>query len=234
MPDGVAEYDDVIAAGLVFTGKKRAAKSRRDAGDSEIIRRDARGRKLFGVYVAAHGDRVEVRGGHAGERTALCAPIEIIRRGDAALVRVEIERRIDGADHHEAIGILHGRLAEQHRIHDAKDRGVDADSERERENRDRGKAGIFKQHADRVTNVLPKSFERGEGPKLAANFLQKRNIAEAAAGSGASFFGPGALGAIFLGTHGEMELQLFFQIAIEPSADDQGLDAKPKFRQRLT
>src|SRR5215467_1125972 len=57
-------------------------------------------------------------------------------------------------EHHDAIRILKRQRPQECRIHDAEDRGVGANSQRESEHRNRGKAGPLYQTAKAVTNVL--------------------------------------------------------------------------------
>ena len=57
-----------------------------------------------------------------------------------------VERRPLAPDHHGAIWLGPRQRAEQHGVDDAEDRGVRADSQREREDGDGGEAGMAREH----------------------------------------------------------------------------------------
>src|ERR1700733_7018724 len=63
---------------------------------------------------------------------------------------------------HQLLGMWIGKRLQQHRIDDAEDRSVRADTQRERENGHRGKSGTLAQHAQSKSHILPKRFEESD------------------------------------------------------------------------
>ena len=59
-------------------------------------------------------------------------------------------------------GCGYGERLEHHAVHDAEDRGVRADAERQRQHRHRRIAGTLAQVAKRVDDVLSKVLEHGD------------------------------------------------------------------------
>jgi hypothetical protein len=62
--------------------------------------------------------------------------------------------RIREEEHPELIGVLISQGSKQDGIQHTEDRGVRAYAERKREDRNKAKAGILKQHSRAETNVL--------------------------------------------------------------------------------
>ncbi len=64
---------------------------------------------------------------------------------------------------HKLIWIVNGQLAKQQRIKHRENRGVRADSERQRDHRRRGEAGILGQHSQAKLYVLPEESSSDTG-----------------------------------------------------------------------
>src|SRR5678815_5988823 len=56
-------------------------------------------------------------------------------------------------EQHQPLGILHRELLQQHGIHNAEQRGVCADAERERQNRDDRERRMLNQHLRGITEI---------------------------------------------------------------------------------
>ena len=120
----------------------------------------------------------------------------------------------------EAIGVGERLLPEQHRVHDAEDRGVGADGEAEDQHRRRGEAPIAHQAAEPLPRV---AHERVPGPcpaRVAAVFLDLLDAAEQAARLEARLLARQAARLQALDLAIEMELQLFAQICFAAIAED--------------
>ena len=87
---------------------------------------------------------VDVIRRHERERAAVAPPVEVVGRRDrtepAALARALLGER------HHAIGARIRQRPPQHRVDDAEDRGVGADAERQREERDDRESRLPPQH----------------------------------------------------------------------------------------
>ena len=87
--------------------------------------------------------------------------VEVLRGGKPVLGDAETGRRVPEDD--LPIGVLVRQRPQQQRVRDAEDRGVGADANRERQDRDDGKSGGGEQRANRVAKVLR---ERAHAEKL--------------------------------------------------------------------
>jgi hypothetical protein len=71
----------------------------------------------------------------------------------------------------QCIGIGIRQRLDQHRIHHAEDRGVRADADSKRQDRDRRKAGLLPKSAGRVTQVLEDHLECGSHARVSNLFF---------------------------------------------------------------
>ena len=84
----------------------------------------------------------------------LLLPVKEVGRSDGKPIK-PLLRNLFG-DLHETIRIFVGQRAQQDRVDDAKDGGVGADAEGERDDRHGREAGVLRQHAQAVSHVLKK------------------------------------------------------------------------------
>ena len=131
-PEHMAQNHHVILPPLVFVGQERAASLRPDAEDVEIVRRDSRPTKLDGFPAAREGRGAAGLSGHEFEDGVVLLPVEEVQCGDA--VAVAAGRLLENT--HNPIGLRVRQRSEQDAIDEAEDRGVGADAECQREDRD--------------------------------------------------------------------------------------------------
>jgi hypothetical protein len=130
---------------LVVGRRERATEKRLHAQDLEVLR--LHHRAVQSLRVARAG---EVEGPAAQEQRdlleglALRAPVLAVEDRDVALAR----------DEREPLGLRERQGPEHHRVHDAEDRGVRADAERQRQERDGREARALGQPAQREPHVL--------------------------------------------------------------------------------
>ena len=104
---------------------------------------------------------IGLRGKYIGKRIGLFAQINELRVGkreDSQCVALHLS----GEDH-DLFGRSHGQGPQQNPVHDAKNCGVGADAEGQREDHDHRQHGRLPEHPEGVTDVLP---ERGHGVLL--------------------------------------------------------------------
>ncbi|MGB2634569.1 MAG: hypothetical protein WAM58_11595 [Candidatus Acidiferrum sp.] len=99
-----------------------------------------------------------------------------------------------------------------------KDGGVGADTERECENRDRGEARTFSQHADGETRIAPHCFQPKAGAFFAAGFFGLFVGAEGDAGAAFGFESWEAGAFEVIGLLLDVGAKLFVQFAVEIGA----------------
>ena len=77
-----------------------------------------------------------------------------------------VERGPPAPDHHRAIRLGPRQRPQQHGVHDAEDRGVGADAERQRQHGDGGKAGVARERARAEAQVLARRSRASEGGRM--------------------------------------------------------------------
>ena len=103
---------------------------------------------------------------HVLERVAALAPVE--ERGVADVAGRSGRAAL--ADHDEPIGIRVRQRAQQHGVEDAEDRGVRADAERQRHERDRREAGRAPQQPRGVAHVARQIDDQATAPRRRAGW----------------------------------------------------------------
>ena len=119
-----------------FVGTKRSPEHRRHAEHVEEIGRHAqplRGPPRFGERHA----RLLVAG-DAAEAGFLLIEGEVVGRGEAAVLVL----RRGAVEPHQVVGVRKWQRTQEQRVHEAEHRGVQADAERQREDRDEREAGL--------------------------------------------------------------------------------------------
>ena len=153
-PESAAQDDDRRGARAFVVRGERAAENRRQPEDGEQIRRRADRADVLGLSAAREVVFLQaVVERHVLERAAALFPVDVGGRRDRA-VTVEADRGRLFPEKHEPIGFRERQRPQQHGAHDAEDRGVRADAEREDQHGDDGEAGRAREHADGVANVL--------------------------------------------------------------------------------
>ena len=153
LPEAVGQENYGRAAGTIFLGQKGSAfaslnaKKRKETGSSHACKQE------FWIARPCQAEARAARGFHRFERAALVAPIDIVlirgrNRGKGTFFR----------HNHQPRGIAESQGPEQNAIHNAENRGVRADAERERQDGNRRETGAFCQKAERVAQILQQSL----------------------------------------------------------------------------
>ena len=100
-------------------------------------------------------------GANRRKRLVELAEFEIFRRRHPELI--EPERRELGGQVHQLFGLRIAQRTQDHAVDDRENRGICANSERERQNRDRRERGRAQQASDSETDILAKIIEAHGG-----------------------------------------------------------------------
>ena len=149
-PQDVAQDDDLFLPEPIFIGQKRPTQRGPNAEDLEEVWRDSAAAQLNRVAGAGECGRPAGLGGHEIEDLVVLLPVEEIQRGDA--VPVAARRLFEHA--HDAIGVVIRQRTEHQAVHEAEDRRVGADAERQRQDRHRREAWACSERSQGVTQVL--------------------------------------------------------------------------------
>src|SRR5205814_6614995 len=109
---------------------------------------------------------------------------------------------------------------------DAEDRGVDSDSERQRDDGHAGEAWILAEHTQAVADILQSCFEELTDAGFAAFLLHSLDAPELLPRGASGFLRRHAAPDKFLGTRFDMEQQLVVQVAIHMTAAENIGDAR--------
>src|SRR6185437_10538945 len=196
LPVAVADHGHRSCARPVVFSGNRAAENWLNAERLEIIARDELSMRQTrvsadtDVYVAEFGESENAGENAAGIRTNSFK--DGIRKGGAggaglilipSPVHVLHDRRPLGrgpVEDDQLLGIPDWQGFEEHRVHQAEDRCVCADAQRQGEDNGGGQARALGQHARRVTQILNQSFEQVPSAHVAAFLLDERGCAELA------------------------------------------------------
>ncbi len=118
--------------------------------------------KLAGFGAAAPGQRQRTdHTGHRGEKLSLPRVILKIQVGHSKLGGIccgHARLGINGVQLDYPRDIFDRQGIQQNGVDDGEDGGIGADAERQRKNGDETEGGVLGEHADGVTDVLPKSL----------------------------------------------------------------------------
>jgi hypothetical protein len=145
------------------------SEGRPDAKHVEEPRRHTVPHEIFGL--AAHCLKCELteigNGSHRLEYLLLGGPVDVVLRlhSRKSLRIAAVQTGANGdfaslpgdralADRHELIGLVKRQAAEHNSVHHREDGRTGTDAERQDEQRDDGKAGIFSKHSESVTKVV--------------------------------------------------------------------------------
>src|SRR5262249_17632088 len=132
------------------------------------------------------------------------------------------------ADQHKTIRVPVRKRPQQYRIHDAEDRAVGANAQRQYQHGNTGKAGIFPQRPHAISNVLNKGIDKSDSTHLAVYLLQQCDVSELASG------GPSGLGLghplvdISLGEQAHVRLDLIVELLIRSAISEQSPKSRHK------
>ena len=166
LPETIAEHGDGdLLRHDVLVGAKDAAMRRLDAEQREVRRRDHLASDPLRLVPRRERDARPVEGGHCIEGRGAGAPVDEIGIGCASPLEFCAHHVAPQDD--EPVGVRVWQCAASDRVDETEDRRVAADSDRQREHSDRGKAGRSPQRTRGVSYVLPDAFERRENPHVA-------------------------------------------------------------------
>ena len=155
-PDGVAEDDDVLVAGLLLCGGEGAAEGGSDAEQGEQIGAGGDAADLLLCLTGVEGDHVEVVVGEIADGVGAVAPSEDVldARGAGGVVGGEA-LEVDKASR-----ALEGEWREEGGAQNGEHGGVRADAEGEDEGDAEGEAGGSSELAEGVAKVSCEGGER--------------------------------------------------------------------------
>jgi hypothetical protein len=225
LPVLVAEDDDRLGKGGVFSRKEGPAEKGANAEDVEEAR---------GNDAGVDSLRWPVPHEREGHRMVLDERLE---RGARPPIGFELgvgepERREVGAaggralfqeDHAGRLGV--GERPQQHVFDDAEDGGVDADSEGERRDRDEKEASRAAERAEGVAQVLAQGIDERESAESAHVLLGARDPAERPLGGVARLDGIHPSLDVLPDLHLQMEEELLVELPLEPPPFRQGAEA---------
>ena len=154
----MAEHDDAVDAGRpILCAREVAADGRRDAERRQIAGADDFAAQPFGFAVAGKAPLTAREERVLREHLLLIAEDFVLgirphhlakdARGCGAI-------RHEQVDHHQIVRLREGQRLQQQRVDEGEDRGVGADAEGERDDRDQGEDRRLDERANRVANVL--------------------------------------------------------------------------------
>ena len=123
--------------------------------------------------------------------------------------------------HGQRLGIGDRQRAQQERIHEAIDRRVGSDAERQRQNRQHAERLVGCHRAKAVAAVLRQLFQPGPSPRGARLLLYQGDVSDVAARGAARFFAGQSLGLALFGFLIEMKLKFVAEILFLPAAVQQ-------------
>src|SRR5207253_137070 len=155
-PETVTQDRNRGGAGCLIRRRKVAPDNRPLAQQPERIGTDlCRVITLWNATRIGEGDLQIGDSTHALERPRLGLPVDEIWIGNTTSVSVILSADVQDA----IIPLDEPEALEENRIGHGEDRGVDADAEGEREDRDRREAGTLPHHANRVTQIRQERFQ---------------------------------------------------------------------------
>ncbi len=161
LPEALAQQRDSGRAGLLFLGPERATDDRLLAerlenagGDLPAVHALRLARRAAGPCARAQDEVLAVVADERLEHLVLVAHVLEVRHREAHLGHLLGPL----GEEDQAIGLGVRERAQQDRVDHAEDRGVGADPQCERRDRDEREAGRLPQRADREADVAPELF----------------------------------------------------------------------------
>jgi hypothetical protein len=141
LPDAVAQQQHARPAGRVLLGPNLPAQNRLDAEHREHVGGDRRAVEPFRLVAVGERQAAAGHGRHLGEHAGALLPVlQIAIRHIPAVDAVDLVRRIQPD---QRVGVAKRQRPDRHRVDDAEDRAVDADAERQAEDRQRREPGFL-------------------------------------------------------------------------------------------
>src|SRR5208282_510691 len=154
-PGAIRKHHFVVGFRLILFRRKNAAQQGLRFENVKPLGGNLRAAQPFGSRPAGvvEVDRILHRRGRE-DSVILPQQTEIRRRYHDAL---KVQLFVAHADGDHALGMSNARWMQQKTIHHAEDRGVRADTQRQRQNSDGGESWRLPQHAHSVAHVLPEA-----------------------------------------------------------------------------
>jgi hypothetical protein len=151
----VAEHDDRVARVnlIVFPGVEHPAQRRLDAEHGEVVAGHHFRLEPLGSIVDADRRGDQAAAEHFGQRFGALLQVLVDRIGVHPPSHVAAVVDAFLIEHHQLVRGGHGQLPEQDLIDQRENRGVGADSQREREDRDRGEERVPSEAAEREAKI---------------------------------------------------------------------------------
>jgi hypothetical protein len=141
LPELVTQDYNLRATIYVFLGREGTTEHRRDAERRKKIGGDDSSRHSLGLSAPDEINSIGVVGADLFKCLRMVTPFQKISA-------------CGGIDNYEPVGVTVRERPQQYRIHDAKDRSVHPDPQRQRQHGDKGEAGMLHQHSRAVAQVL--------------------------------------------------------------------------------
>jgi hypothetical protein len=184
LPETTADHGDRSGANRVFSRSERAAYSRIDTEHGKKISRDEPPAQLFSLTKPSKVVRIAARQAHTRESLIVFLPVQKVREGDGASRKILFTFRQPD----QLLGMRVRQRIEQYAVHYGKQSGVRTDTQRQRENGDRGESRRFQKHPQTIARILHQFFKRSPAPHLPGDLLDQADIAQLSTGNAARFF----------------------------------------------
>jgi hypothetical protein len=132
LPETIANDGDTATPRRILIGQKDAPVCRIHANDLEEAGADGGRNQRFRIAKAGERELAETVNRHALEELRIALPVVVVRgrhRERRHIRKRTLRRNVKQA--HEAIGLLVGQRPEQDGVHDAENRGIGTDAQRE-------------------------------------------------------------------------------------------------------
>ena len=162
--------------------------------------------------------------GKRGEAVIVPLPVAEIGIRDGT----SLEIGLGGVDRDQFVGARQRDGVEEHRVDDGKQRRVDADAERQRDDDNRGKSWRFAQLPHCEAQVLHQVFEPGQSVALAHGLLRLLQTSESDKRLAACLFRRHSGAEVVVDVHLEMALQLCGDFVARAPCAEQATKADPQ------
>ena len=169
-PEAVADHGHRMPAGqpVVFR-RQRPPERGADAEYGEVRSGHDLPGHPFGSAGMAEVKRVAEAAEHAREHLVVVAELGVdrVRQFTAVAPVAAVAAALKG-DLHQLVRVVTGSSSEEHLVHEREDRGIGANAERDRDDRDGGEAGSLAPGAEREPGVCEEAVHGGwtePGPK---------------------------------------------------------------------
>src|ERR1041384_48609 len=169
---------------LAFSREDEAPQHRSNTEHAEIIPGDITNGNATRAGTGAQSREISLKTRHFREGVRAGAIIQQIRIRKISQKTAVLHLL---SHHHKARRISHRKRAQSERIHNAKNGGVGADTERESQYGDKSESRILAQHSEGMARVLQESLEDVNAARFAAFFLSAFNSTELDAGAAQCF-----------------------------------------------